>query len=108
MAYSASALSFMLENLTKTVVFTGAMLPLGEIFNDAVHNLTTSMFVAAQAKIPEVVIFFCSSILRANRATKMDSWALDGFGSPNFPSLGHVGINLTVNRNLVRTASAYQ
>jgi 60kDa lysophospholipase len=73
MAYTSSALSFMLENLNKTVVITGSQIPITELRNDAVDNLLGALLVAGPYLIPEVVVFFGNRLLRGNRATKMSS-----------------------------------
>jgi len=70
MAYTASILSFMLENLSKTVVLTGSQIPIAELRNDAVDNLLGALLVAGPYLIPEVVIFFGNRLLRGNRASK--------------------------------------
>lgn len=70
MAYTASVLSFMLENLSKTVVLTGSQIPIAELRNDAVDNLLGALLVAGPYLIPEVVIFFGNRLLRGNRASK--------------------------------------
>ena len=104
MAYAASALSFMLENLAKPVVFTGSMIPLAEPYNDARRNLVLSMqFAAARQSFPEVMIFFNDRLLRANRATKYSADGLDAFGSPNFPPLAIVGTSVKARADLVRS-----
>ncbi|CAE6971457.1 ansA [Symbiodinium sp. CCMP2592] len=102
MAYAGSALSFMLEDLAKPVVFTGSMIPLAEPYNDARRNLILSMqFAAAQQSFPEVMIFFNDRLLRANRATKYSADGLDAFGSPNFPPLAIVGTSVRARTDLV-------
>jgi lysophospholipase len=70
LAYTASALSFMLENLTKTVIITGSQIPLMELKNDAVDNLLGALLVAGHFVVPEVSIFFANKLLRGNRSTK--------------------------------------
>ena len=80
MAYSASALSFMLEGLSKPVIFTGAQVPLGAIYNDAKRNLIVSILLAANFDIPEVCIFFNLKLYRGNRTKKVDSWCVLAFG----------------------------
>jgi len=92
MAYTASALSFMLENLSKPVVFTGSQLPISHPRTDALNNLSNSIHLAAYdafdlRSIPEVCICFNDRLLRANRATKFSTNDLEGFESPNFPLL---------------------
>ena len=88
MAYTASALAFMLQGLRKPVVLTGAQLPLGRFRNDARENLKTALLFAADARIQEVVIFFGEVLLRGCRATKVSATKLDAFASPNFGLLG--------------------
>ena len=85
LAYTASALSFMLEGLGKAVVLTGSMIPLAEVYNDARRNLLISVVFAAQLDLCEVAIFFNDRLLRGNRAVKVDSNSLAAFDSPNFP-----------------------
>lgn len=92
MAYAASALSFMLENLGKTVVFTGSQIPFFEVYNDARRNLIISILFAATSDFPEVCICFNDKILRGNRAVKVNSLSLDAFDSPNFPPLATIGM----------------
>jgi L-asparaginase len=87
MAYTASALSFMLENLAKTVVLTGSIFPFGEVYSDARRNLICSMIFACKYEIPEVCIFFNDRLLRGNRCRKVDSWGLAAFDSQNYPPL---------------------
>ena len=84
MSYTCSALSFMLENLSKPVVLTGAQIPIGEVFNDAKNNLIASLCVAGQCQICEVCLMFNNKLLRGNRSTKFDAWHQDAFTSPNF------------------------
>lgn len=87
MAYTASALSFMLESLNKTVVVTGSQIPILELKNDAVDNLLGSLIVAGHYNIPEVTIFFHNKLLRGNRTTKESTSEMEAFTSPNFPPL---------------------
>ena len=103
MAYSASALSFMLENLSKTVIITGSQIPLVRPRNDGVANLLGSLAVASHFDIPEVSLFFGSKLLRGCRASKVDSSSLElAFDSPNCKNaLAEVGISITVSWNLV-------
>jgi L-asparaginase len=105
MAYTASALPFMLQDLQKPVVLTGAQIPLSEVRNDARDNLITAMLIAAEYAIPEVCLCFGSKLLRGNRTTKVDADGFDAFASPNFPALGAVGIDIKVNWNLVMPPS---
>lgn len=99
MAYTASALSFMLENLTKPVVLTGSQLPIGKLRTDGKENLITSIEVAAAYKegkpiVPEVCIYFSGKLLRGNRATKINAEGFAAFDSFNYPHLGDAGINI--------------
>ena len=88
MAYTASALSFMLENLNKTVVVTGSQIPILELKNDALDNFLGSLLVSGLYNIPEVCIFFNNKLLRGNRATKSSTSIMEAFTSPDFPPLG--------------------
>ena len=100
MAYTASALAFMLDGLKKPVVFTGSQIPLCEIRNDARDNLITALMLINEYTFPEVCLCFGSRLLRGCRAKKMDSFGFDAFDSPNFPHLGKLGIDITVRREL--------
>lgn len=101
MAYTASALPFMLQGLQKPVILTGAQIPLCKVRNDARENLITALLIAANFKIPEVCLCFGDKLLRGNRAVKVDADGLDAFESPNFPALGTVGIEININWDLV-------
>jgi L-asparaginase len=101
MAYASSAVSFMLENLGKTVVFTGSQIPFCEVYNDARRNLIVSLIFAAASEIPEVCICFNDSLLRANRTVKVDSGSLAAFMSPNFPPLATLGAFIKERSDLV-------
>lgn len=94
MAYSASALSFMLEGLDKPVVFTGSQIPLCELRSDGRDNLITSLMIAAQGYVREVSLYFGNTLLRGNRATKSSSDGLIAFSSPNYPALATAGIDI--------------
>lgn len=96
MAYTASALAFMLQGLAKTVILTGSQLPLCELRNDARENLMTAMLLASQFTIPEVAIFFGSRLLRGCRSTKASTNLFEAFESPNYPPLGIAGTELEV------------
>lgn len=100
MAYASSALSFMLENLGKTVVFTGSQIPFAEVYNDARRNLIVSIIFASHSDFPEVCICFNDKVLRANRTVKVNSSSLDAFNSPNFPPLATLGTSINENREL--------
>lgn len=94
MSYSASALSFMLEDLDKPVIFTGSQIPLCEIRSDGYNNLITSVVIAAGNVVNEVCIYFDGKLLRACRSTKMSSSRLAAFDSPNFEALADAGISI--------------
>ena len=102
MAYSASALSFLLEHLGKPVILTGAQIPLCQLRTDGLKNITNSLLIATQYKIPEVCVYFNNHLLRGNRTTKTHANALHAFDSPNYPTLGEVGIEITFKSHLVR------
>jgi L-asparaginase len=103
MAYTASALSYMLTNLGKPVILTGSQLPLGVIRTDAKRNLITSIEIAAgEILIPEVCIYFSSMLFRGNRAEKFSSSKFDAFHSLNYPSLAEAGLNIEFNQNAIR------
>lgn len=102
MAYTASALPFMLQGLGKPVIITGSQIPLCEIRNDARENLITSLLLAAHYDIPEVCLYFGGKLLRGCRSTKVSADGFAAFDSPNFPPLGTVGIDIEVNWDLVR------
>ena len=97
MAYTASALSFILEGLDKPVVITGSQIPLSEIRSDGRDNLITSLLIAADGIASEVCLYFSGRLLRGNRAMKMSSDALVAFKSPNYPPLAEVGIEIKYN-----------
>ena len=85
LSYTASALSFMLENFNKTVVLTGAKIPLFEHQSDSVDNLLGALTIAGHYNIPEVCIYFNFKLLRGNRSTKENTGLFDTFSSVNFP-----------------------
>ena len=101
MAYTASALSFMLENLRKPVVLTGAQIPLCRVRSDARENLIASMMIAAEDVVQEVCLFFGGKLLRGNRAVKVSADGLQAFDSPNYPPLATAGIDIEYNRSLL-------
>lgn len=90
MAYSASALSFLCQSLTKPIIFTGSQIPFLQIGSDGKHNLMTSLLLACDDDLQEVCIYFNYKLLRGNRSTKASSDELLAFNSPNFPELAHV------------------
>ena len=101
MAFTASALSFMLENLGKTVIVTGSQLPLCVPRNDASMNLITTLQICQKMVIPEVAIYFNGELLRGCRSIKAHADHFKAFESPNFPPLGRVGVDIKVNWDLV-------
>jgi L-asparaginase len=96
MAYSAAALAFMLDGLSRPVILTGAQLPLGQIRNDARENLKTAMVLAANYQIPEVCLLFGDHLFRGCRSTKVSATRFDAFDSPNYPPLATVGTSIEI------------
>ena len=94
LAYSASALSFMLEDLSKPVIFTGSQIPLCELRSDGKDNLITSMMIAADDIAREVSLYFGNSLYRGNRTTKYSADGMMAFSSPNYPELARAGIDI--------------
>lgn len=94
MAYSASALSFMLDGLAKPVIFTGAQIPLCELRSDGRDNIINSLIIAGSGRAREVCVYFNGVLLRGNRSTKQSSDHLLAFESPNYPHLAEAGIDL--------------
>lgn len=108
MAYSASALSFMLENLEKSIIFTGSQLPIGVLRTDGKENLITALEIAASQKngkatVPEVCVYFENELYRGNRTSKYSAEHFDAFHSPNLKPLAIAGINITYNDNLINS-----
>jgi L-asparaginase len=99
MAYTATALSFMLQGLRKPVIVTGSQIPLGVPRSDAAQNLITSLQLAASDAIHEVAICFHQRLLRGNRSTKVSSTRLEAFDSPNYPRLAEIGIEVRLNED---------
>ena len=97
MAYTASALSFMLGGLDKPVVLTGSQIPLCEIRSDGRDNLITALLIAGEGVVREVCLYFGGRLLRGNRATKYSADGLIAFVSPNYPSLAEAGISIKYN-----------
>lgn len=102
MSYTASAMSFMLENLAKPVVFTGSQIPIGVLRTDGRENLITAIEIAGaringQPEVPEVSLYFQNRLYRANRTVKRSAEELDAFRSYNYPPLAEVGVNITYN-----------
>jgi L-asparaginase len=106
MAYTASALPFMLRGLRKPVIVTGSQIPLCQIRNDARANLITAMMLAANYPIPEVCLYFGQQLLRGCRAVKVSANGFEAFASPNLPPLGEVGVDIRINWDLVLPPSA--
>lgn len=107
MAYTASALSFMLENLNKPIIFTGSQLPLGVLRTDGRENFITAIELAAATEenipvIPEVCIYFENYLLRANRTIKYNAENFNAFVSPNYPALAEVGVYLKYSKHNIR------
>eukprot|EP01079_Euglenida_sp_SAG-EU17-18_P005274 gene5274-943_t len=96
MAYTASALSFMLQNLGKSVILTGAQVPLSQARNDAFGNLLGALLLAGRHIIPEVTVWMNHNLYRGNRITKTKVYGFDTFDSPAFPPLGEGGVNFQV------------
>lgn len=108
MAYTASALSFMLENLSKPVILTGSQLPIGMIRTDGKENMITAIEIAAAkhpdgtAVVPEVCIFFENQLLRGNRTTKINAENFNAFRSYNYPALATAGIHIKYEYDRIR------
>ncbi|MBI9055612.1 MAG: asparaginase [Bacteroidales bacterium] len=110
MAYSASALSFMLENLDKPIIFTGSQLPIGTLRTDGKENLISAVEIAATEKngqplAPEVCVYFENKLMRGNRTTKYNAEHFNAFESPNYPELAVAGINLKFNYGAIHYAT---
>ncbi|MFZ4581634.1 MAG: asparaginase [Paludibacter sp.] len=106
MAYSASALSFMLDNLTKPVIFTGAQLPIGMLRSDAKENMLTAIEIATAYEnghpiVPEVCIFFEDTLFRGNRTTKKNAEHFNAFNSYNYPPLAKAGVHIKYFRTYI-------
>jgi L-asparaginase len=102
MSYTASAVSFMLENLAKPVIFTGSQLPIGDLRTDAKENLITAIQIASlqnngTPSIQEVCLYFEYKLYRGNRTTKINAEHFNAFTSPNYPALAESGVHLNVN-----------
>ncbi|KAF7634734.1 hypothetical protein Mgra_00005882 [Meloidogyne graminicola] len=97
LAYTACALSFMMENLGKTVVITGSQIPVGEVRSDGRENMIGALIVAGNLDIPEVCVLFNNRLFRGNRCTKIDNRGLEAFDSPNMAPLATLDISINVN-----------
>jgi len=104
MAYTASALSFMLEHLDKPVILTGSQIPLSELRNDAIDNIITSLWLCAHQPLKEVCIYFNQRLLRGNRTQKISAQQFNAFDSPNYPPLASIGIKIELHQNLLQKA----
>ena len=105
MSYSASALSFMIENLAKPVIFTGSQLPIGDLRTDAKENLITAIQIASlksksKTVVHEVCLYFEYKLYRGNRTTKINAEHFNAFTSPNFPALAESGVHLKLSQEL--------
>ena len=105
MAFTCSALSFMLQNLAKTVVVTGSQIPLSRSRSDGISNFLGALLIAGTFDIPEVTLYFADELYRGNRASKVDASGLHAFKSPNMSPLATLGINCSVRWDLVRPGS---
>ena len=114
MAYSASALSFMLEGLAKPVIFTGSQLPIGVPRTDGKENLISAVEIAAakdadgHPMVPEVSICFDARLLRGNRTSKLSAEEFHAFRSINFPALAEAGVNIRYNRRVIRCPADWE
>ncbi|MDY6278052.1 MAG: type I asparaginase [Bacteroidales bacterium] len=110
MAYSASALSFMLSNLGKPVIFTGSQLPVGVPRTDGKENLISAVEIASakdsagRPMVPEVCVYFNSQLMRGNRSVKVNSEEFSAFRSPNYPPLAQAGITIKYNKEYIMKA----
>jgi L-asparaginase len=107
LAYTASALSFAFENLSKPIIVTGSQIPLEQLKNDGGTNLLASLIVASSSTIPEVMVVFSNKIIRGNRSKKISSNKLNAFESPNIRNIGNFGYSAQPNYNkgMIRDAS---
>ena len=105
LSYTATALSFAFQNLTKPIIVTGSQIPLQRIRNDGANNLLSAMTLGSSFNIPEVMVVFGNSILRGNRSVKISSNKIDAFGCPNFKDIGAFGYRYDpqIDQNLIET-----
>lgn len=109
MAYTASALSLMLNNLTKSVILTGSQLPIGKLRTDGKENLITALEIAADKDsfgypiVPEVCVYMQNLLMRGNRTIKINANNFSAFTSPNYPNLGEAGLNIRYNDQCILT-----
>lgn len=111
MSYTASALSFLLEDIDKPVIFTGSQLPIGKLRTDGKENLITAIEIAAakdgnRAVVPEVSIYFENKLYRGNRTTKRNTEHFNAFQSDNYPLLAEVGINIKYNKQAINNTKS--
>ena len=106
MAYTSSALSFLLPSFDKPVIVTGSQIPLARTRSDGRQNLIGALQIAALAEVREVTLLFGEVLLRGNRSTKIDASGLDAFESPRFPPLAEIGIDIVVNRHVTPMPAA--
>jgi len=102
MAYTASALSFMLEGLNKAVILTGSQIPIGLRRSDAKENLITAVEIATSGKVSEVCIFFEDQLYKGNRTVKVNTEHFEAFESPNYPILAEAGVNIKYKSSLTK------
>ena len=102
MAYTASALSFMLEGLNKAVILTGSQIPIGARRSDAKENLITAVEIANSGKVSEVCIFFEDQLYRGNRTVKVNTEHFEAFESPNYPILAEAGVNIKYKSSIAK------
>ncbi|MCT7941744.1 asparaginase [Shewanella holmiensis] len=107
MAYTASALSFMLQGLSKPVIVTGSQIPLAQLRSDGQINLLNSLYIAANYPVAEVSLFFNNKLFRGNRSTKAHADGFDAFASPNFPLLLEAGIKINIKAGKVSEPTNY-
>lgn len=113
MSYTASAISFMLENVSKPVIFTGSQIPMGVLRTDGRENLITAIEIAAAkdshgyALVPEVALYFQNRLFRANRTSKHSAEELSAFSSLNLAPLAEVGVNIKYNHTVILRPQAY-
>lgn len=105
MAYTSSALSFLLPDFGKPVVVTGSQIPIARTRSDGRQNVIGALQVAGEGEVHEVTLLFGEVLIRGNRATKIDAFGLDAFDSPRFPPLAEIGIDIVVNQSIVRSAT---
>ena len=112
MSYTASAMSFMLENLSKPVIFTGSQIPMGILRTDGRENLITALEIASSRRpdglpsVPEVALYFQNRLFRGNRTMKQSAEELSAFSSYNYPPLAEVGVNILYNYNVIARPKA--